>query len=300
MRTPAVALVLLLSACASAPAADHRSHAQELAQRFLILDGHIDVPYRLHAQRGGVMDDVGAATVGGDFDSPRARAGGLDAPFMSIYTPAEDEAKGTSKQVAEELIDMVEGIARAHPDRFALARTAAEVRATAAQGKIALLLGMENGSPIEGKLENLDHFFLRGVRYITLCHGQDNHICDSSYDTRHTHSGLSPFGREVVKRMNELGVMIDISHLGDDSLWQVLELTRAPVIASHSSLRHFTPGFERNMSDAMVRALKQNGGVVQINFGSSFLTAEANQIGFRRVQELEAYRAARVGGTAPT
>jgi len=290
MRTPAVALVLLLSACASAPVVDHKKHAQELAQRFLILDGHIDVPYRLHAQRGGVVDDVGLATEGGDFDWPRAKAGGLDAPFMSIYTPAEDEAKGTSKQEAERLIDLVEGIVRAHPDRFALAKSPAEVRAIAAQGKLALLLGMENGSPIEGKLENVDHFYLRGVRYITLCHGLDNQLCDSSYDTHHTHSGLSPFGREVVRRMNELGIMIDISHLGDDSLWQVLELTKAPVIASHSSLRYFTPGFERNMSDAMVRALKQNGGVVQINFGSSFLTAGANQVGFHRNQELEAYR----------
>ena len=135
---------------------------------------------------------------------------------------------------------------------------------------------MENGSPIEGKLENLDHFYRRGVRYITLTHSKDNHICDSSYDTSRTHGGLTTFGRDVVTRMNELGILIDVSHLSDDAFWDVMQLTRAPVIASHSSLRHFIPGFERNMSDEMVRAMAENGGVVQINFGSTFLTADAN------------------------
>jgi len=163
---------------------------------------------------------------------------------------------------------------------------------------------MENGSPIEGDLENLRHFHGRGVRYITLCHGKDNHICDSSYDTRHTHSGLSPFGRLVVRRMNEQGIIVDISHVSDDAFWQALEITRAPLIASHSSLRHFVPGFERNMSDEMVRALGKNGGVVMINFGSSFLTAAANEYYERRERELgelqrtlgdgtDAFRAAR-------
>lgn len=269
-------LALLLFGCSAIPP---EQRARELARRFLILDGHIDVPYRLHAQRreGKPMDDVGVATAGGDFDWPRALAGGLDAPFFSIYTPAEDEERGTSKQVADELIDQCEELLAAHPERFELARTAADVRRIAGTGRIALLYGMENGSPLAGALANLEHFQRRGVRYITLCHGKDNHLCDSSYDTRGTHGGLSPFGHEVVARMNELGVLIDVSHLADTSFWDVLAATRAPVIASHSSLRHFVPGWERNMSDDMVVALAKNGGVVQINFGSTFLTQAANQ-----------------------
>jgi len=272
-------LLLALTACSTAPPRSPELHAQQLARDFLILDGHIDVPWRLYEQKksGQALDDVGLRTEGGDFDHPRAVQGGLDAPFFSIFTPSEDEELGTSKEVADGLIDLVEELARAHPDKFTIARGVAEVRAAAAAGKIALLLGMENGSPIQGELENLEHFFRRGVRYVTLTHGQDNHICDSSYDERHTHKGLTPFGREVVRRMNELGILVDVSHVSDDAFWQVLELTRVPVIASHSSLRHFVPGFERNMSDEMVQALGRNGGVIQINFGSMFLTLPANE-----------------------
>lgn len=286
--------VLLLSACASLPPEER---APELARRLLIVDGHVDVPYRLHAQReqGQVQDDVGTATAGGDFDCPRARAGGLDAPFFSIYTPAEAEALGTSKALADELIDGCEALIAAHPEAFELARTAADVRRIAGTGRIALLYGMENGSPLAGSLANLEHFQRRGVRYITLCHGKDNHLCDSSYDTSHTHGGLSAFGQEVVRRMNELGVLVDVSHLSDESFWDVLAATRAPVIASHSSLRHFVPGFERNMSDEMVLALAENGGVIQINFGSSFLTRAANEHTGARMQAVEAFAAAHGG-----
>jgi membrane dipeptidase len=137
-------------------------------------------------------------------------------------------------------------------------------------------MGMENGSPIEGKLENLQFFYHRGIRYITLAHALSNHIADSSYDENRQWHGLSPFGREVVAEMNRLGIMVDISHVSDEAFYQVLEISTAPVIASHSSARHFTPGFERNMSDEMIQALAAKGGVIQINFGSYFLTKEAN------------------------
>ena len=293
-RSLAPAFPLLLAACASTPP---EVRARELARRFLILDGHIDVPYRLHGQQAsGTVDDVGEATQGGDFDYPRAVAGGLDAPFFSIYTPSELEAQGTSKSAADELIDLCEALIARHPNRFELARTAADVRRIAAQpGRIALLYGMENGSPLAGDLANLEHFYRRGVRYITLTHGQDNHICDSSYDTLHTHKGLSPFGRDVVRRMNELGIVIDVSHVSDDVFWQVMELSKAPVIASHSSLRHFVPGFERNMSDEMVQALGKHGGVIQINFGSGFLTAPANAHSTTRRKAVEEFAAAHGG-----
>jgi membrane dipeptidase len=230
------------------------------------------VPYRLEEE----MEDISVRTEKGDFDHPRAVAGGLDAPFMSIYVPSEMEEAGAF-EMAERLIDMVEGFATQWPDKFAPAGSVADVRRNFEAGVVSLPMGMENGAPIEGDLDKLRHFVDRGIRYITLTHAQNNHICDSSYATEKKWNGLSPFGREVVAEMNRLGVMIDVTHVSDDTFHDVLELTEAPVIASHSSLRHFTPGWERNMSDEMLVALAANGGVLQINFGSAFLTAEANQ-----------------------
>lgn len=280
----AVATALLITACgpaeqaettvdeAAAPAAvDLATQANEIAQNSIIIDTHIDVPYRLHAE----WEDVSVATEGGDFDYPRAVAGGLNAPFMSIYTPAELEEKGESKEAAEELIDLVNRIVSESPDKFAIARSPAEVEAQFAAGIISLPLGMENGSPIEGDLANLQHFFDRGIRYITLAHGLSNHISDSSYDENKHWGGLSEFGVEVVKEMNRLGIMVDISHVSDEAFWDVMEVASAPAIASHSSARHFTPGFERNMDDDMIVRLAENGGVVMINYGSSFLTQKA-------------------------
>jgi len=249
------------------------AHARKLASEYVIVDTHIDVPYRLHEKDA----DISQHTEDGDFDLPRARAGGLDAAFMSIYTPPELEAAGRSKATADSLIDMVEGFVIRWPDKFGMATTADEVRDLRKQGKFALLLGMENGSPVEGDLSNLEYFYRRGVRYITLTHSKDNHICDSSYDDTKTWHGLSPFGREVVAEMNRLGIMIDVSHITDDAFNQVIELTTAPVIASHSSCRYFTPGFERNMSDEMLRKLAKNGGVIQINFGSTFISDEVRR-----------------------
>jgi membrane dipeptidase len=196
---------------------------------------------------------------------------------MAIYTPAELEAQGTSKQAADSLIDMVEGFVVRWPDEYSLASSVEEVRALKKEGRFALLLGMENGSPLEGDLSNLEYFYNRGVRYITLAHSKDNHICDSSYDEQQTWRGLSRFGRDVVVEMNRLGIMIDVSHISDNSFYQVIELSQTPVIASHSSCRHFTPGFGRNMSDDMIERLAENGGVIQINFGSTFISDECRR-----------------------
>ena len=247
------------------------NRAEELAHELLIVDTHIDVPYRLHR----AWQDVSKATAEGDFDYPRAQAGGLDAPFMSIYIPPKVDAEGGATALAEELIDSVEGIVNQSPDKFALATCADDLIAVKASGRIALPLGMENGGPINGDFANLRHFHDRGIRYITLAHGKSNHISDSSYDSFKRWQGLSPFGKRLIAEMNRLGTMIDVSHLSDQAFWQVIELSQAPVIATHSSLRHFTPGFERNMSDEMVAALGENGGVIHIAFGSIFLTPAA-------------------------
>lgn len=249
-----------------------RAQAERIAMDSIIVDTHVDVPWRLLENPA----DVSQATEDGDFDYPRAVAGGLNAPFMSIYTEARLEAEGTSKAVAESLIDMIEGIVADAPDKFAIARSPTDVREQFAAGIISLPLGMENGSPIEGDLANLRHFYDRGIRYITLAHGLSNHISDSSYDHNRQWNGLSAFGVEVVAEMNRLGIMIDVSHISDEAFWDVMDVSQAPVIASHSSARHFTPGFERNMNDHMIRRLAEDDGVIMINFGSGFLTTDAN------------------------
>jgi len=247
-----------------------KARAVKLAHNYIIVDTHVDVPYRLRKK----MENISVRTEGGNFDYPRAKEGGLDAPFMSIYVPADYEKKGTAKALADTLIDMVAAFATDWPDKFAIATSVSDVRAQSKKGLISLPMGMENGAPISGDLANLKYFYDRGIRYITLTHSKDNHICDSSYDTTHTWRGLSPFGKKVVKEMNRLGIMVDVSHISDDAFYQVMELTEAPVIASHSSCRFFTPGWERNMSDDMIRLLAKKGGVIQINFGSSFVNDE--------------------------
>jgi membrane dipeptidase len=275
--------LLLLAACgqtdrAALETSDRAQEAEHIAKSSIIVDTHIDVPYRLEQK----PDDISRATESGDFDYPRAVAGGLNAAFMSIYTPAELEAENTSREVAEHLIDLVNEIVAGSPEKFAVALSVADVREHFASGLISLPLGMENGSPIEQDLANVQHFYDRGIRYITLTHSLSNHISDSSYDDNKQWQGLSDFGKEVVKEMNRVGVMIDVSHVSDDAFWQVMEITKTPVIASHSSARRFTPGFERNMDDKMLLALARNGGVIQINFGSSFITEPAQKYGSAR------------------
>jgi membrane dipeptidase len=270
------------TAAGTDPAAD----AERIAAESIIVDTHIDVPYRLRDEPA----DVSRATAGGDFDHPRAKAGHLDVAFMSIYTPAGLEAEGRSYEVAEELIDSVEEIVRSAPDKFAIARSVDDVRRHFDEGLISLPLGMENGSPIDGDLDNLRHFYDRGIRYVTLAHGLSNHISDSSYDDNRQWNGLSEFGREVVAEMNRLGIMIDVSHVSDEAFWQVMDLSAVPAIASHSSARHFTPGWERNMADDMIQRLAAEGGVIMINFGSAFLKQAARDYGDRR---RAAFRAAR-------
>jgi membrane dipeptidase len=268
-----VLCTVLLLGCSKPDNTDAAVEAQRIARQSIIVDTHIDVPYRLETK----PDDVSLATESGDFDYPRAQSGGLNVPFMSIYTPASLESEGKSKEVADELIDVVEGIVAHAPDKFAVARSPADVREQFAAGLMSLPMGMENGSPLQGDLANLQHFYDRGIRYITLAHSMSNHLADSSYDEHRQWHGLSEFGAEVVAEMNRLGIMVDVSHVSDDAFWQIIELSSAPVIASHSSARYFTPGFERNMSDEMIKALASKGGVIQINFGSSFLSAEARE-----------------------
>lgn len=276
-----IGLVALSLACtskkidySSLPDEKLKQVADSLAHAYIITDGHVDLPYRLKVKKFRLEREylgIPISTTDGDFDYERAKKGGLDAPFMSIYIPSSYQQTGGAKALADTLIDMVRGIADAHPNKFGLVSTPADIEANFKLGKISLPMGMENGAPVENDLANVKYFYDRGIRYITLTHGKDNQICDSSYDTLNTWNGLSPFGEQMVKEMNRVGIMVDISHVSDSTFYDVMKLTNVPVIASHSSCRFFTPGFQRNMSDDMLVALKKNGGVIQINFGSTFL-----------------------------
>lgn len=275
----------------SLPEEQLRKVADSLAHTYIITDGHVDLPYRLKIKKFRLDREylgIPISTTEGDFDYERAKVGGLDAPFMSIYIPSSYQSQPDfGKGLADSLITMIRGIAEAHPDKFGLAGTPAEVDAHFKAGRISLPMGMENGAPVGNDLANVKYFYDRGIRYITLTHGKDNQICDSSYDTLNTWNGLSPFGENVVKEMNRVGIMVDISHVSDSTFYDVLKITKAPVIASHSSLRYFTPGWQRNMADAMVKELKNNGGVIQINFGSTFLdsmVAKQNDVNRKKLQ----------------
>ena len=253
-----------------------RAFANELAHKYIIADGHVDLPFRLKIKNFRVDREYMGIPIKypqGDFDYERAKIGGLSAPFMSIYIPSSYQLQpDKGKILADSLINMVVGITENIPDKFALANTVADVEKNFKDGKISLPMGMENGAPIGDDLKNLQYFYDRGIRYITLTHSKDNQICDSSGDTTHTWNGLSPFGREVVKEMNRIGMMIDISHVDDSTFYQVMKLTKAPCIASHSSARFFAPTVRRDMTDDMIKKLGENGGVMDINFYTAFLS----------------------------
>ena len=268
--------------------ADRLKAAKEIAQSTIVVDGHVDLPYRMKV--GGFtlkreVLDVSVRTPDGNFDYPRAKEGGLDAPFMSIYIPAANQAiRGASKALADTLIAMTERVAATFPEKFAMAYSPADVRSNFAKGLISLPMGMENGAGVEDDLANVAYFHRRGIRYITLTHGKDNLIGDASYDTTATYGGLSAFGEKVVAEMNRVGIMVDLSHVSDNTFRDALAITKVPVIASHSSVRKFTPGFERNMSDELIQGLAKNGGVMMINFGGAFLDS-AYTAGTAQVRE---------------
>lgn len=259
-------VVLVFASCTQTN--QYQQQAQDLAEKVIIVDGHVDAPYRLKDKWADLTKSVPER----NFDYPRAKQGGLDAPFMSIYIPVEYQQTGGAKAAADSLIDIVNRIADENPDKFAVATSPAEIQANFEKGLISLPMGMENGAPVGKDLSDVQYFYDRGIRYITLAHAKDNRLSDSSYDTTaDAHNGLSEYGKDVVQEMNRLGMMVDISHITDSAFYDVMEVTEAPVVATHSSCRHFTPGFERNMSDDLIKQLGENGGVIMINFGSTFL-----------------------------
>lgn len=242
--------------------------AARLHQAATVVDTHIDTPQRLLDEGF----DLAARDTEGHIDIPRMREGGLDAGFMSIYVDMRRYQGDAATRRALELIDTVyEQVAR-HPDQLVLATTAGDVRRAHREGKIALLMGMEGGTPINDDLRLLRSFYRLGVRYMTLTHSLNNNWADSSGETPR-HNGLTDFGKEVVREMNRLGMLVDISHVSDKTFWDALAVSQAPLIASHSSCRALA-NHPRNLTDEMIRALAQKGGIIQITYVDGFLDQE--------------------------
>lgn len=286
-----LALSTLVSCAVFQPGDQYLRRAKALLATTPIVDTHIDFPEHLAERNKWYKPGYTAFALKnpeGNFDWERAKKGGLYGPFMSIYIPAKFQKEpGRSKQIADSLINMVFAIVKDYPDKFGLALHSADILKNFKKGIVSLPMGMENGSPIE-RIEDVAYFHLRGIRYVTLTHSRDNKICDSSYDTLHTHHGLSSFGREVVREMNRVGIMVDVSHLSDESIMDVLEVAKKPLIATHSACRHFTPGFERNLPDSLIRAIAKTRGVVQVPFSQYFISEKAGAAWRKANKEREA------------
>jgi membrane dipeptidase len=279
-RSPfAVLAVVLATACAPAPsetappaaapaAATAPPTPADVHARAIVVDSHDDTTQRMFFDK---TFDLGQRHPDGNIDIPRMREGGLDALFFSIWVPSSVTGPIAVKR-ALQLIDSVHEAVRTHPDDLVLATTAAELRQAAADRKIAALIGVEGGHMIDDDLGTLRDFYRLGVRYMTLTHFLNNNWADSSTD-KPKHGGLTAFGKDVVREMNRLGMMVDISHVADTTFADVITLTTVPVIASHSSARAIA-GHPRNMTDDMMKALAANGGVVMINYEVSFLSEE--------------------------
>ncbi len=246
---------------------DISARAKKLHFSSIVVDTHDDTTQRFLDGKF----DIGARHDDGSIDVPRMREGGLDAIFFSIWIPS----KVTGPEAVNRAIAQIEAVreqALKHPKELALATTSAEVRAAYKQGKIAALVGVEGGHMINSDLDVLRKFASLGVRYMTLTHSGNDEWADSSTD-KPAHNGLTEFGKDVVREMNRLGVMVDISHVSDKTFYDALEISRAPMIASHSSCRALCD-VPRNMTDQMMKDLAAKGGVVQINYHVGFLSQE--------------------------
>jgi membrane dipeptidase len=279
-KAPGILLVGLLSLQGSRLAADGlEARAAALHREAVVVDTHEDVPWKLWTKW------VDLATPGAtpDVDIPRLLKGGVTAPFFAVYIPAGREKAGTAAKDTLEVIDVVDRAVAAHPEVFVAATSVADIRAAKKAGKIAVLMGIEGGHAIENSLARLRTFGRLGVRYMTLTHTGTTAWADSSgpfwehdFDPKRTavHGGLTAFGKRVVREMNRIGMAVDVSHVSDDVVAQALEVSRAPVFASHSSCRAMS-NMPRNLTDDQIRAIAATGGVVMVNAGSEFLDQKA-------------------------
>ncbi len=268
-HSKAAALFCLLAAAFSiSPPAIRADQLAERARKLhfsaIVLDSHCDTPERFPSK----TFDLGKRNQLGSVDIPRLREGGLNALFFSVWVDGQTRGP-LALQKALDIIDAIDQNVRRHSADLMFARTAADVRRAHAEGKIAVLMGVEGGHMIANDIRMVRIFAALGVRYMTLSHFYNTEWSDSSTD-KPAHNGLSEYGREIVREMNRTGMLVDISHVSDKTFYDALEVSRAPLIASHSSCRAIC-NHPRNMSDDMIRALAAKGGVIQINYEKSFL-----------------------------
>ena len=274
-----LAVVLSLAATfasAQAPGRKKRTVTDAEVQRVhksaILIDTHNDVT---SATVAGL--DIGQPNTDHMTDLPRMKQGGMGAQIFAVYVASSYVEGNHSANRTLQMIDTVRhDIIDRYPRDFLFATTAADIRRARREHKIAALLGIEGGHAIEDNLRLLRRYYDEGVRYMTLTHSNSNHWADSSGDSNKPNNGLSPFGKEVVAEMNRLGMIVDISHVADKTFWDALEVSKAPIFASHSSCRALSPA-PRNMTDEMIAALGKKHGVVQINFSCGFLNPEAYQ-----------------------
>lgn len=278
-RTPWAALpaalclvVFLIPGCAG-PGETPAERAERVHRDILTIDTHVDTPLRL-GRPGFDLGRDNSDQRGSKVDFPRMRQGGLDAAFFAVYVsqgPRDEVGHQRALERALEIFDRIDQALAAHPDQAGLALTPDDAGRLAGEGRLAIYLGIENGYPVGRDLGLLERFYARGARYVTLCHSRHNDLCDSSTDPGEPeHGGLSELGRAVVAEMNRLGMIVDLSHVSDDTVRDVLAISRAPVMASHSCARALCD-HPRNLSDDLIRAIADRGGVIQVCLVGSFL-----------------------------
>jgi membrane dipeptidase len=276
----ALPLALLLAAAARTDTKPDRGPvtvtdaARRVHESAIVVDGHNDLPWELRVKGHSSFSDIDIARPQPKLmtDIPRLRAGGVGAQFWSVYVPAETEKDHTAVTKTLEQIDVVHRMIRQYPNDLALALTVADIERIHKEGKIASLIGIEGGYSIDRSLGVLRMMYALGVRYMTLTHTASLDWADSATDEPKAH-GLSPFGVEVVAEMNRLGMLVDISHVSAETMRAVLSVTRAPVIASHSSAFAIA-GHPRNVPDDVLKEVAKNGGVVMVNFYPEFILPE--------------------------
>ena len=266
--------------------------ALELHRSALVIDGHNDLPWQLRTKSDSGFDklDISLPQPSLDTDLPRLRKGGVGAEFWSAYAPVETMRKGEAAKVTLEQIDLIRRLVARYPNDLEIALTADDIERIHRSGKIASLIGVEGGHAIENSLASLRRLYDLGARYMTLAHTDSLDWVDSATDVPRS-DGLSPFGEEVVRTMNDLGMLVDISHISAEAMRDAIHTSRAPVIASHSSSFAVAP-HPRNVPDDVLVELKKNGGVVMVNFYSGFIVPERAEIGARMVAERIARRTA--------
>ena len=271
MRIPVPVVILATViglACGSAPRSDDPvARARRLMAEVPLVDGHNDLPWELRERFHSSFDslDIARPQPAVMTDIPRLRQGLVGAQFWSTYSPSEIEHPA---RVGMEQVDIVWRMAEHYPDVFAMAGTADDVERLHREGKIASLVGLEGGHMIENSLGLLRAYYRLGVRYMTLTHNSSTDWADAATGSQ-MHGGLTPFGEEVIREMNRLGMLVDLAHASDSTMWDVLRVTEAPVIYSHSSSRAFVP-HPRNVPDDIARAVAQNGGVIMVNYYPPF------------------------------